>query len=478
MNTDRHSIASTSLGDEGGDSTSPTVEIGHDSDLASRIDTWEIPRAFVPRHGRLLAGTFRVRSWIGGGGMGCVVLARDEKLERDVAIKFVLPELLQRPDIERRFLCEARSLARVRHENVVTVYAWGSEDGVPYIVMEYVPGTSLKALLPRGGVAPASLSEQLPVLSQLCAAVDAIHAMGLVHRDLKPSNVLVGPDSRIVVTDFGLARSLHEHGPEPSEPIGSPAYVCPEVLRGLEPGPASDIYSLAVIVYELLTGRRPFGGRSITDVLDKQRYQQPLHPSDVWPGLSRASGDAILCALDKSPTRRPASASEFLAQLVATDRATKEGPTQARGGGSLAFATGIDPPPVLSGRRVLVADDDSVLRDRMRSILADVVPDAVVETVPDGAAALRRMEVAPPSLAVIDLLMPGMSGMELTAAIRGHSLLAATPILIVTGVGGASDWQVLSALGANGFLVKPFATVELEIAVRRLLGMSLAPAVV
>lgn len=423
---------------------------GDDSGVDPVAPTAVFDASFAPRQGDLVDGMYLVQRRIGSGGMGGVVLARDRQLERDVAIKFILPHLTIVPGVKERFLAEARTMARFRHDNVVAIHALGTVGDVPYIVMEYVPGISLAAHLEHDAGMPLSISDVIRILRQLCTALDAVHAHGVIHRDLKPSNVLIGPGFRIVLTDFGLASSLMPGSSAQHSPIiGTPAYVSPEVLDGKRPTPASDIYSLGVLTHHMLTGSLPFEGTT-SSVLTRHSKTVPRHPSLVYEALPRSVGDVILAALDKDPTRRPPSARALLERLVAASN-----------------ETGVAPP---KERHFLIADDDEDIRMLVEGILDEVFPGAVLATVADGQEALDYIRTRAVSAAVIDLQMPGLNGVELTLAIRTDPRISQIPIVVMTAVGGAPDWQVLRTLGANAFVVKPFQPDELLAAIRRVTG--------
>ena len=401
----------------------------------------------APEPGRIIDGAYRVVRALGQGGMGIVLKAHDERLDRDVAIKVIRPRLLRIPDFHRRFLAEARAMARVRHENVVAIHAFGVLDGVPYFVMEYVLGTDLETWI--GAHSPLHVDEAVGILAQICRGVQAIHDAGAVHRDLKPSNVLIGSGMRVAVADFGLAHlPAGEAGEGSSFFGGTPEYMAPELVADDSPviGPASDLYSLGVIAYLLLTGRHPFpDARSLA-----ARLQDPLpRPSEARPELPEAFDGIVTAALARYPECRPASAREMSEALQA-----------ARGRPAVSAPR----PP-----RIVVADDDPHMRALLTATLCAAVPGARIESVADGQSALAALDREPADVALVDLQMPGLSGFEVTASLRASETGRRTPILIMTAVGGAADWRVLAAMGASGFLVKPFTPQQLAAAVSRAL---------
>src|SRR5512139_2438257 len=211
-----------------------------------------------PAEGRLLNKRYQLLERFGSGGMALIYRARDTLLGRYVAIKILRDDQPHSPEFDRQFQNEARAAANLSHPNIVTVYDYGLEDGRPFIVMELVPGTDLKSLLRKRG--RFTVEEGIPLVVQACAGIGYAHRAGLVHCDVKPHNMLVTPDMRLKVGDFGIARALATiHPDEHSEVVwGSPLYFSPEQAAGLAPTPASDVYSLGVVLYEMLTGKTPF----------------------------------------------------------------------------------------------------------------------------------------------------------------------------------------------------------------------------
>jgi serine/threonine-protein kinase len=405
--------------------------------------------------GTLIDGTYRVLRPLGHGGMGVVLLAWDERLEREVAIKLIRPEDVLVEAVRERFLIEARAMARVHHPNVVEIFAYGEVTGSPYFVMEYVPGWTLADWVDARGGPPLAVDEALGVLDQVCQGVSAIHATGALHRDLKSTNILVGPAFRVVVADFGLARRF-EHGlagEYTSTISGTPAYMAPELfgLRELDPEllPRADVYALGVVAYELLTGRLPVNNQTLAVLLQQHATATPLPPSQARPGLSGAFDRPLLAALAKDPRKRTPSADALRVDLL-----------RAR---DLAQAK--EAAPV----RILIADDDAQMRTFVGRVLGKAFPGATLDTADDGADALAAVERAVPAVAVIDLDMPGLNGVELTAALRKNPAAQRLPIIVMTGSGTASDWRALSELGADGFLMKPFNPAQLVTLVRSVL---------
>lgn len=262
--------------------------------------------------GMLIGNRYRIDQLIGRGGMATVYKAYDLMLQREIAVKFPDTTLLHDPQFALDFEAEMRSVARLKHPNVVSVYDAGQIGGTPYLVMEYVQyGSVLNLMQPGQYFAPRQVSK---VVSQIAAGLDHAHAAGLVHRDVKPGNLLAELDGSVKLTDFGLAK-LRDTAPS-GPTMGTPLYMAPEQLLNQPATPATDIYALGVIAYELLTGRRPFEGDDMS-VQSGHLYQPPPSPRSHNPALAPAVEQVVLRALAKEPGRRYQSAGEFARALEA-----------------------------------------------------------------------------------------------------------------------------------------------------------------
>jgi len=263
-----------------------------------------------PLAGRLLDGRYAVTARLAHGGMATVYLAMDTRLDRQVALKVMHAELARDDEFVRRFIGEAKSVARLSHQNVVAVFDQGSDGRFLYLAMEYVPGRTLKEVLRERGRFPpeAALDIMTGVLDGLAAA----HASGIVHRDVKPENVLLTADGRLKVADFGLARAQAAAGQTRAGLlIGTVAYLPPEQVTGDTTGPRSDVYSAGVVLFELLTGRQPFTGDSPIAVAYQHVNQDVPAPSVLVPGLPATVDQLVLAATSRDPALRPADADEF-----------------------------------------------------------------------------------------------------------------------------------------------------------------------
>jgi len=263
------------------------------------------------------AGRYELLDELGRGAMGVVYRAHDPVIGRSVAVKTMrLSEEgtgMSHAELLSRFQTEARAAGLLAHPNIVTVYDAGEEEGLFYITMELVEGRSLQALLDASQTFP--LSRVLRIMEQACSALDFAHQRNVVHRDIKPANLMITPDDTVKVTDFGTAKILQIGTAQTQHVIGTPSYMSPEQVKGQRVDGRSDIFSLGVILYELVTGEKPFPGENLTTVIYKIVNEEPIPPreldSSVHPGLSYV----ITHALAKQPAERYQSCREFLEAL-------------------------------------------------------------------------------------------------------------------------------------------------------------------
>ena len=237
--------------------------------------------------GSVLGGRYRLVELLGQGGMATIYRARDAQLDRDVAVKLLRPEFGRDPDFLARFRDEARAAASLSHPNIVAVFDFGEEASGPYIVMELIDGQDLASILRENGPLPPRQAAR--VSAEVAKALHAAHVRGIVHRDVKPSNILVGRDGRVKVADFGIARALNESQLTlPGVTMGSVHYFSPEQARGEPATQASDIYSLGIVLYESLTGQRPFSGDGAAAVALARLTTTPPRPTALRPGVPAA----------------------------------------------------------------------------------------------------------------------------------------------------------------------------------------------
>ncbi|MBL8795076.1 MAG: protein kinase [Planctomycetia bacterium] len=272
--------------------------------------------------GRL--GSFRVLRPLGEGGMGMVFDAEEITLRRRVALKVLKPELRGQADILQRFILEARALAALKHENLVTIHQAGQEHGTFYLAMELLAGESLAAWMARTG--PAPLRDVLRLGREIAAGLTAIHGRRLVHRDLKPSNIwLEAPKGQVKILDFGLVRRVQEEAPltQMGIVLGTPAFMSPEQARGDRVDGRSDLFNLGIILYALCTSVKPFRGDSKLEVLTAIAADQPQNILELAPATPRPLVELIMRLLAKKPEGRPASAEQVIEVLQRLERAPR-----------------------------------------------------------------------------------------------------------------------------------------------------------
>jgi eukaryotic-like serine/threonine-protein kinase len=265
--------------------------------------------------GKIIDGRYVLGESLGSGGMGEVYLAHDGVLERDVALKVLRSQYAGDEEFAERFRREARSAASLSHPNIVQVYDRGeTEDGTSYIAMEYVPGGTLKEQIGRRG--PFGDRETAAVGAQIADALGAAHERGMIHRDIKPQNVLVTALGNLKVTDFGIARAASAVTSSASGAIfGTAGYISPEQAMGEPVGPASDLYSLGVVLYEMLTGELPFTADNSIAVCMKHVNEPPRPPKLLNPNIPEGMNALVLMLLAKHPTDRYGSAMELMTDL-------------------------------------------------------------------------------------------------------------------------------------------------------------------
>jgi len=270
----------------------------------------------VLQPGHLLGGRYEILELLGQGGMGAVYKARDREVGREVALKLIRPELVGDPDVLQRFKQELILARQVTHKNVIRIFDLGEAEGAKFISMEYIDGRDLKSIRAERGKFPPE--EAAEIIEQVCRALDAAHAEGVIHRDLKPQNIMADNHGRVVVMDFGIAHSRELPGlTQTGVLVGTPEYMSPEQAKGDEIDSRSDLFSLGVIFYEMLTGKSPYEATNSVATLLKRAQEQAVPPVKLDPAIPKFMNDIVVRCLEIDPQRRYASAQEILRDLEA-----------------------------------------------------------------------------------------------------------------------------------------------------------------
>ena len=320
-----------------------------------------------PTSGLTFGGRYQLSSRVAIGGMGEVWQATDLVIGRTVAIKILKDEYLGDPGFLERFRAEARHAALVNHEGIANVFDYGEEDGSAYLVMELVPGEALSAIIERERV--LSTDRVLDIVAQTALALHAAHAAGLVHRDIKPGNLLITPEGRVKITDFGIAR-IADQVPltATGQVMGTVQYLSPEQASGHSASPSTDIYSLGIVAYEMLAGRRPFTGESQVAIAMAQINESP---PELPVSIAEPVRNLVYASIAKAPPDRPASA----AHLARAAQSLRRGDVAAAaaavpsiiGPGSLAATAGANYGKGDSNTRILNQAPSSVATPRRRN---------------------------------------------------------------------------------------------------------------
>jgi eukaryotic-like serine/threonine-protein kinase len=392
---------------------------------------------------RLFDGRYQLQGRLGAGGMATVYLAEDTSLHRKVAIKVLAERYAEDEQFVERFRREAQSAAGLNHPNIVAIYDRGVAEGTYYIAMEYLDGPTLKDVIDeRGGLEP---NRAIGFATQILAALRFAHNHGVVHRDIKPHNVVVSPDGRLKVTDFGIARAGASQMTEVGSIVGTAQYLSPEQARGEVVGPPSDLYSVGIVLYEMLTGRVPFEGDSAVAIAMKHLSEEPVPPSVYAPGTPPALEQVVLRALAKDAGDRYQTAEEMSADLDRARRGVALSPRTEQMTRVIA--------PVVTGRQTLVEPP----RDATRVWDREVPPP---RRPPPPAPPVRPKRPRWPwvLLALLVLAAGAVAAVALTGVIGGDKTNTNTtpPVVrIPNNLVGTGETAATSKLESLGLKVTP-----------------------
>lgn len=391
-----------------------------------------------PLIGRLIDQRYRVTRRLARGGMATVYVAQDERLERPVALKVMHPHLAESDDFVERFHREARAAARIVHPGVVSVFDQGVVSGQGFLVMELIDGTNLRALLNAQGA--FTIPQALRYTTDILEALRAAHRMGVIHRDIKPENILVPTDGPAKVADFGLARAVSEGSTSATgNMLGTVAYIAPEIVLTTEANARSDLYSVGIMLYEMLTGAVPWADESPLQIASHHVSEDVPSPSATLPWIPREIDDLIAALTARNPANRCADASDAL-DLV------------ARAAASIPFD--------IANRRAEVAHEDSRSGSETTALNTEVMPTQLTQAMP--APAVTTATALPTATAVttVHTSTPTEtpSAGELPAKMSTRAILLAVIafLLIVAASFGGSWWW--TEYGPGSYLTMPTTT--------------------
>lgn len=388
-----------------------------------------------PLIGRLIDQRYRVTRRLARGGMATVYVAQDERLERPVALKVMHPHLAESDDFVERFHREARAAARIVHPGVVSVFDQGVVSGQGFLVMELIDGTNLRALLNAQGA--FTIPQALRYTTDILEALRAAHRMGVIHRDIKPENILVPTDGPAKVADFGLARAVSEGSTSATgNMLGTVAYIAPEIALTTEANARSDLYSVGIMLYEMLTGAVPWADESPLQIASHHVSEDVPSPSATLPWIPREIDDLVAALTARNPANRCADASDAL-DLV------------ARAAASIPFD--------IANRRAEVAREDSRSGSETTALNTEVMPTQLTQAMPVPAATALPAATAVTTVHTSTSTETPSAG-ELPAKMSTRAILLAVIafLLIVAASFGGSWWW--TEYGPGSYLTMPTTT--------------------
>jgi serine/threonine-protein kinase len=390
--------------------------------------------------GHVLSDVYEIRRLLGYGGMAEVYEAHDRFLNRRVAIKVLRPGVHPgEPSILKR---EAQALAAIRHPSFVTVHAFGAYEGLEFIVMERVFGISLELYLDRcrHDNRPFAIADAVSLLGAIASGLAAMHDAGLAHRDVKPANIMLAPDNRLVLMDFGIVVPEFEATPASAYIAGTPHYMAPEAIRNeVQRGEAglADLYALGVVAFELLTGDLPFPGTDAHLIMAGHVARPPPDLGSRRNDVPERLRALVMNLLAKHPHDRAESAEWVVWELRAI---------RAQLGQSFV--------PDNETLSVLIVDDDPDAVSLLAACLEHVLEDVDIHAASTPEDALESVRRKAPDLILLDLRMPGMNGIELCMYLRGMRLAQRSVIVPVSAEASENDLRLLKQLGFSRFLPK------------------------
>lgn len=433
------------------------------------------PRQKRPSQPLLLEDKYRLVAEVGRGGMGTVFKAIDESLDREVAIKFLLPEIQRIPDMVDRFRKEAKAMAAINHENVVKIFSHGRWGRADFLVTEFIEGETLEDTIEAAFQRRTyiEVDRALYMIDQAAAGLSAIHRAGVVHRDVKPGNVMVHEETdRVVIMDFGIG-----HRPETDKklktilPGGTPAYMAPEIIEGGRIDPTkeylADVYALGVTAFETFTGQLPFDGDNWVKVLQDHLITPPPRPSELRPDLPRDLDEVVIRAMAKEPPQRFQSAAAFRYALLPF--LIDYGVVKPQSGMFLPRTVVKETPKsVCEGLLVVVSSADSAFRDLVWKTAKEVTPECQVLSANNNAFAMELLDGRAQKVLIASLDDPRLNGIELAAELLANEDRAGTHLVIAAPSFSASERSLLKRLKVDKLIELPVEPESLNLAFQSL----------
>ncbi len=398
---------------------------------------------------------YELRHLLGQGGVGAVFAAYDRDLDAEVAIKVLFPDILEtEPLYVARFRQEVRIARKIKHENIAPIFDIAEAGPLHFVSMELVAGESLAERLDRVG--RLNEAATIPVLEQIARGLDAAHGAGVVHRDLKPQNVMLTPEGKVVILDFGMAR--HLPSPQLTQTgfvTGTPAYMAPEQILEEPVDGRADVYAAAMVAWECLTGNLPFQRDTALSTMEAQ-LDDPLPANDLAEARVSPELAAILVkCLEKKPEARYETGKALAEELRKLQRERR-------------LTRPLSPPRAPSPRprrRVLLADDEAEVRSEVAARLSRAGYD--VDLARDGAQALERLLERQPDVLVLDEALPVMDGLDVLRVVKANGATTRVPVILLSSVMGKSHHAFALAAGAVAVIARPLDLDALLAAVDR-----------